>query len=96
MKLPTGIGAWQQSSEALCEEFNLSARGRDVFALVGPKGRDATFISNELFISIHTVKSHIYHIYRKMDVHSQQEVISMVEQRILDQQASEAYFFFFF
>lgn len=85
----TGIGAWQQSSEALCEEFNLSARERDVFALYA-KGRDATFISNELFISIHTVKSHIYHIYRKMDVHSQQEVISMVEQRILDQQASEA------
>ncbi|MEI3230468.1 MAG: hypothetical protein V8S24_03975 [Gordonibacter pamelaeae] len=27
------------------------------------------------------MKSHVYHIYDKMGIHSQQELISMVEQR---------------
>lgn len=51
-----------------------------MFALCA-KGRDSAYICNALYISSHTVKSHIYHIYGKMGIHSQQELISMVEER---------------
>lgn len=80
------LGAWKRSCEQLCEEYALSSREREVFALCA-KGRDSTYICNALYISAHTVKSHIYHIYGKMDIHSQQELISLVEERADDLRA---------
>lgn len=73
-------GAWKRSCDELCAEYGLSARECEVFALCA-KGRDSAYICNALYISSHTVKSHIYHIYGKMGIHSQQELISMVEER---------------
>lgn len=43
------------------------------------KGRNEPFISESLFISPHTMRSHISHIYTKMDIHSRQELLSKVE-----------------
>lgn len=80
------LGAWKRSCEQLCEEHGLSSREREVFALCA-KGRDSAYICNALYISAHTVKSHIYHIYGKMDIHSQQELISLVEDRADDLRA---------
>ena len=77
------IGVWRRSCEDLCDAFGLSSREREVFALCA-KGRDSAYICSALYISAHTVKSHVYHIYNKMDIHSQQELISMVEQRAED------------
>ena len=79
-------GLLAQRCAALCEAHNLSPREREVFALCA-KGRDSAYICNALYISAHTVKSHIYHIYGKMDIHSQQELISLVEDRADDLRA---------
>ena len=43
------------------------------------KGRNAEYIQNALFISNHTAKTHIANIYRKLDVHSAQELLDLVE-----------------
>ena len=40
---------------------------------------NAAYIQNKLTISPHTVKSHIYSIYRKLDIHSQQKLMDFVE-----------------
>lgn len=74
------VGSWKLSCESICDAYGLSPREREVFALCA-KGRDTPFICGKLYISAHTVKSHIYHIYGKMGIHSQQELISMVEER---------------
>lgn len=74
------VGVWRRSCEDLCDAFGLSSREREVFALCA-KGRDSAYICSALYISAHTVKSHVYHIYNKIGIHSQQELISMVEQR---------------
>lgn len=73
-------GVWRRSCESLCDDSSLSSREREVFALCA-KGRDTAYICSALYISTHTVKSHIYHIYGKMSIHSQQELISLVEKR---------------
>ena len=73
-------GSWKKACDAISSECGLSAREHEVFILCA-KGRDSVFISDALYISVHTVKSHIYHVYQKLDVHSQQELISMVEER---------------
>ena len=43
------------------------------------RGRNAPYIAETFVISISTAKAHIHNIYRKLDVHSQQELINIVE-----------------
>ena len=43
------------------------------------RGRNVPFIEEELIISRNTIKTHVKHIYQKLDVHSQQELIDLVE-----------------
>lgn len=62
----------------IAERFALTERETDVFKLLA-KGRNVPFIEDELIISRNTIKTHIKHIYQKMDLHSQQELIDMVE-----------------
>lgn len=59
---------------------NLTNRETDVLRLLA-RGRTSPFIQEELVLSRNTVKTHVRHIYTKLDVHSQQELISKVEQR---------------
>ena len=57
--------------------FGLSARECDVLRLLA-KGRSATRIQEELFISAGTVNYHTRNIYAKMGVHSRQELIDLI------------------
>lgn len=45
------------------------------------KGRNLDYIHNSLVISKSTVSMHRQHIYRKLVVHSQQEMIDLIEQQ---------------
>lgn len=70
---------WNEACDHVSDLYGLSRREKEVFYLVA-KGRNAEYIQNELFISIHTVKTHMSHIYRKLGVHSSQELISLIEE----------------
>lgn len=70
--------ALDQQCARLARAFSLTERESDVFKLLA-KGRNVPFIEDELIISRNTIKTHIKHIYQKMDLHSQQELIDMVE-----------------
>lgn len=63
--------------------YQLSPREADILVFLA-KGRNAAWIQEQLTISPHTVKSHIYNIYRKLDIHSQQKLMSFVEEFPLD------------
>ena len=78
---PAAPAAWKIACDDVCEQFALSPRESEVFALCA-KGRDTAYICDELCVSNHTVRSHIYHIYGKMDIHSQQDLITIVENRV--------------
>lgn len=71
----------------LADDHALSTREAEILYLLA-RGRNTSFISEELFISINTVKSHVRHIYQKLGVHSQQALIDMMEKNKL-QQANE-------
>lgn len=62
----------------LAGSFGLTEREGEIFAMLA-RGRNARFIMEEFVLSRNTVKSHIKHIYGKLGVHSQQELIDMVE-----------------
>ncbi|WP_080800326.1 helix-turn-helix transcriptional regulator [Arabiibacter massiliensis] len=62
----------------LAEQRGLTDRELEIFTMMA-KGRNTKFIQEQLVISPNTVRSHIKHIYQKLDVHSQQELIDLVE-----------------
>lgn len=75
------VDHWQAAVDELALAHNLSKREKEVFTYLA-RGRNAAFIQQELFISIHTVKTHIANIYRKLEVHSIQEVLDIVESAV--------------
>ena len=73
-------GSFVRRCEQLSDTYGLSAREREVFFLLA-KGHNAAFITDKLCVSRSTTKTHINHIYKKMDIHTQQELLTMVEDR---------------
>lgn len=64
--------------ERMREDFGLSPRERDVCALLG-RGRNRQFVADELGISLETAKTHATNVYRKVGVHSQQDLLDVIE-----------------
>ncbi len=72
----------------LADEAGLTPRETDVLTLLA-RGRDVVFIAGKLGIARNTVNVHRRSIYAKLGIHSQQELLTMVE-RASDGQAAEA------
>ncbi len=64
--------------DTIARTYRLTAREREVLGLIA-HGRNMPFMEQELVISRNTLKMHIRHIYTKLDVHSKQEIIDMVQ-----------------
>lgn len=60
------------------ERYNLSPRQKEIYALLA-KGRNIPYIAQLLYVSESTVKTHTHHIYQKLGVNSQQELISQFD-----------------
>jgi DNA-binding CsgD family transcriptional regulator len=73
---------WRDKCMLVANKCSLTAQETNVFLFLA-KGRNASYVESVLYISGHTVKTHIYHIYKKLDVHSQQELIDRVEKTVL-------------
>lgn len=61
----------------LAKEYKLSPRETEVFCLLA-EGRSTTRIQETLFIAEGTVNTHVRNIYRKLNVHSKQELIDLI------------------
>lgn len=56
----------------------MTERETEIFAMLA-RGRNGQYVMDHYVISRNTVKSHVKHIYAKLGVHSQQELIDLVE-----------------
>ncbi|MEG0758418.1 MAG: helix-turn-helix transcriptional regulator, partial [Raoultibacter sp.] len=72
--------------DAMISRYDLSPREGEIFYLLA-KGRNAKHIQEKLCISPSTVKTHIYRIYRKMGINSQQLLIDIVDDSVPDNNA---------
>lgn len=63
---------------SLSSRFELTERESEILALLA-KGRNGSFIQTKYRITRNTVKTHVRHIYQKLGVHTQQELIDLVE-----------------
>ena len=69
---------WKKKLEKVATDYGLTARQVEVFKLL-VRGRNAQYIAEQFVISNSTAKAHIHNIYQKLDIHSQQELIDLVE-----------------
>lgn len=65
--------------QALIDRYKLSPRESEVLGYI-VKGRNARHVAERLCISESTAKTHISNIYRKTNVHSQQELLDIIEE----------------
>lgn len=72
-----GASSTTAALERIADKYRLTRREREVFAHLA-KGRSAPYIAELYQVSENTVRSHIKHIYTKLDVHSRQELLSFV------------------
>lgn len=82
-----GQSPTQRACRVLGQEHDLSLRERDVLDLMAT-GMTGKEIAAELTLSYNTVKSHIRHIYAKLDVHRKQDLADLIDRQrqLLEQQ----------
>jgi DNA-binding CsgD family transcriptional regulator len=68
-----------QQVEIIANTYLLSRRETDVLECLA-RGRNSVYICKNLYIAEGTAKTHIRHVYRKLNVHSQGELQELVEQ----------------
>lgn len=68
--------AREATCAALAEQHDLTDREHDVLGLLS-KGRSVADIASSLGVSENTAKTHIKNVYRKLEVHSKQDIIEM-------------------
>ncbi|WP_303249797.1 response regulator transcription factor [uncultured Slackia sp.] len=66
-----------QRCEEVADRYGLSPREREVFACMA-RGRTRAGIQEDLVLSGNTVKTHVAHIYAKLDVHDRQEMMALL------------------
>lgn len=62
---------------SLAEAAGLTNREREVLALLA-QGRTSAVIAREMGIAEGTAHTHVMHVYQKLGVHSQQELLDLV------------------
>jgi len=75
-------GSRNDEIDAVCRllayDFRLTKREAEILGYLA-RGRDKTFICEQLHLSRNTVKGYTKSLYRKLDIHSHQEVIDKIE-----------------
>lgn len=73
-----GVGTLEEKSKRVADRYELTSRQEEVLLCLA-QGRNASYIAQKFTISTHTAKSHIYNIYNKLGIHSQQELLDIIE-----------------
>jgi DNA-binding CsgD family transcriptional regulator len=76
-------GRFVARCEHVANTYLLTSREADVFFLLA-KGRNASYIAKNLFISEGTVHTHTWRIYRKINVHTQPELMNLVDDQAVE------------
>lgn len=68
----------EEAARRIAKDHHLTARETEVLLLLS-RGRNKRYISKELTLAEETIKTHTGNIYSKILIHSQQELITLVE-----------------
>ena len=74
---PSGPSPDERDPDELARLQSLTKQERRVLVLIG-QGMEPRAIAERLSISEHTVRTHLQHLHRKLDVHSRLEIVRLV------------------
>ncbi len=72
--------------DAICSRYAITSREKEILTLVA-SGKSNKEISETLFISLDTVKKHIYHIFEKLKLNNRNQLIFMLNEQSDNQPA---------
>ena len=75
---PAEFATIDEKCQALGVQRGLSERQVEIMKMVC-KGRPRAYIAETLFITENTVKTHLSRLYAKLDVHSQKELLDLID-----------------
>lgn len=78
MKFIVQKGSRRITMNDFCRKFNLSKREQEIVRLL-LLGESQKNIEDKLFISYHTVKNHVYNIYRKLGINNRFQLFSLFQ-----------------
>lgn len=81
--------SFEERCIAIGEACGLTERETEIFVCMA-RGRNVGFIQEHFVISRNTVKTHVKRIYKKLGVHSQQELIDLAESGDVDEGRCES------
>ncbi len=67
--------------KTMAREYHLTPRETEVFDMLA-HGRNVSYMQQALTLSRNTIKTHVANVYSKLDVHSHQQLIDLVERMI--------------
>lgn len=76
---PAARGRFRQRCEIVANTYLLSRRESEVMHYLA-RGYKSSHIQQQLYISEGTAKTHIRHLYRKLNIHSQQDLIHLIDE----------------
>ena len=85
---PTRVTYFRNAIQAIAELYGLTPRETEILWYLG-KGFTSTYLADRLCISPATAKTHQKNIYTKLKLHSQQELILLIDSTISEQRAQE-------
>ena len=68
---------WQEKAHLTAKINGLTSRQVEIFEALS-RGRNARYIAQRLYLSEGAVKKQMFTIYKKLDIHKQQDLITMV------------------
>jgi DNA-binding CsgD family transcriptional regulator len=71
---------------SIAERYGLTQREREILTFLA-QGRNRPYIQQKLHLADGTVKTHTSHIYAKLDIHTKQELIDLIERSTADEQS---------
>ncbi len=71
--------SFEQRCNVVFDRYGLSPRQREIAFMIAC-GHDSNYISEKLYISKGTINSHRMRIYKKLGVHSRQELLDLIPQ----------------
>lgn len=74
---------FREKCDRVATIYKLSPREHEVLDLLA-RGRDSAAIQERLSLSASTVQTHRMHIYQKLQIHSRQELLDVIEAQEVD------------
>ena len=81
-------GKFRNACQSISDRYGLTPREAEVMRLV-MRGRSGAYVQENLFISKSTFQTHMRNLYKKLDVHTNQELLDLLEATLDEQRSRE-------